>query len=810
MSQIDVLTGQAGLFEEILRLAQSTDRPAIVVRGPSGSGKTWLAQSTARAWSDLGHLAFVARGEDVFARRPLFPLLTAVASETAREQSKTTRTVALAPVTAIPFGGRPLREILTHFFERNDAAVAAKTPHLRQEDREILLRMQKTAGSRRCLLICDNIQSWDQASLEFLALAMSGTLGGVFPFLDRLVVLATLAEVPPTLQPASAILRAHHWRELSLPLCSESAFPLLLAAFGVTRPLPTDVVQHLYAITGGHLELVRRIAEAEKRNEVVWDRADNRPAFLFDLLERRLESLSAVPEDTVSVLRAAAVIGLSFSEHELGCLLDGREKVKVALEPAERLRLLEGGGEVRRFVHGLVRDYYLGRSGGKTQDLHAKFAECLRLLHSGDYARRAEHLRRAGNPSATGEVLVLECLRVLRGGTFAPVDALRDELDAQQISFLSAMHDSQRHFDDGVYDRAIDVLNGIEDLHADSLLAERDILAARAHIKRLSRPDREQAIRILERWSDLKSAEPDVWARTMIYRVVSCVFLGDELQARDLERALYRDLSRRAAYDSTARRTINHLRLKSNMLHSAHVARARLEDAIEFFGGAPTLDPVHQAIGLVNLAANYLVEAEYEHAFAACQRAETLIQGHPTLAFPRVDILLTNLTISAYLSGHLSAVDALDAASSIWRTFGPNNDAPLLAANKGYFLARLGRFDEAVQALEPIYRDLLARKTVDGYYTYFVGNNLCGALFEGARRDESIEVWNTIGAFIPDAIGPSAPYLRARHELQSDVFTNNGDWDKFLSLTSGPRVGPGWAHYGRGFLPCELEFWSDE
>lgn len=814
MPQIDVITGQAALFEQIQHLLLVNDRPAIVVRGPSGSGKTWLAQAVARSWADAGHVAFFARGDDVFARRALFPLLVAVAAETGREQSKAATRVALAPVTVIPFGGRPLREILAHFFERQDATIVAKTPHLRQEDREIFLRMQRSAGENRCLLVCDNVQSWDPTSLEWLTLATSGSLGAVFPFLDRLAVLATRTDESRESPEVDGVFQSHFWHELSLPLCQQPVFPALLSAFGISRPLPDDVVRHLFTVTGSHLELVRRIAETESSGQATWSEMDSRQAFLFELLERRLERLTDVPEDTTSVLRAAAIIGLSFSEHELSCLLAGREKLQVALEPAERLRLLERSGPIRRFVHDLVREYYLGGSETRVQELHGRFSECLRLLHSGDFARRAEHLRRAGDRRSTGNLLILEYLRALRAGAALPVESLRDELDREQLSFLTLMYEAHRSFDAGGYDDVLRVLDSIEELHVDALLAERDILAARAHIKRLGRVDREQANRILQRWTDLRSSEPDVWARTMIYRVVASVFLADEQQAHDSERALYRELSRRATYDFTARRTINHLRLKSNMLHSVHVARERLQQAIEFFGGigeGATLDPVHQAVGLVNLAANYVVEGEYEQAFVACHRAEAVLQSEPAMTFPRPDILLTNMVVSGYLSGNVTAADALDTATSTWRTFGRNNDGPLLAANVGYFLAMLGRHEDVVKQLEPVFRGLVAGQVIDPYYTYFVGNNLSGALFEVGRRDESLETWNAIAPFMAETIGPSAPYLRRRHELQSGVFSGGavGSWDAFLSATS-PQVGPGWSYYGRGFLPCELEFWSDE
>jgi len=582
-------------------------------------------------------------------------MLLAVASETGRAQFKAKTKLALEPVMAIPVGGKALREILFHLFERKDSEVAAKTPYLRQDDREIFMRMQKASTGHRALLICDNVQWWDPASIELLSLSFSPGTRTAFPFLETLAVVALQTEDSQTqeVNPLESLFASTPWQTFDLPLCRATSFGELLRAFGVRSALPPALIDRLFAVTGGHLELVRRIAEADAQpsNVSALHPGESRSDFLFELLEHRLERHASVPEDTASVLRAAAVIGNSFTEHELDCLLQGQEQLARILEPAEKLRILERSGKVRTFVHDLVRKYYLDHARTHREALHERFSECLRLIHCGDYARRAEHLRRSGNRRGAGEVLVLECLRAMRSGTPPILESLRDDLDEDLVSFIAVMFQAQIEFDNGRYDRAIEELAGIESLYADALLAERDILLARCHIKVLSRSDREQARAILSRWERLKDSETEVWGRAMVYLTVACVFLSDAAGAQDAERELYRTLAARVSFDPTARRTVNHVRLKSNMLHSVQVARERLSRAIEFFSGVGEMavyDPVHQCIGLVNLAANHIVEGEFEDAFAICQQANALIQSETSVTFARPDIVVTNLTLAGY------------------------------------------------------------------------------------------------------------------------------------------------------------------
>jgi hypothetical protein len=175
--------------------------------------------------------------------------------------------------------------------------------------------------------------------------------------------------------------------------------------------------------------------------------------------------------------------------------------------------------------------------------------------------------------------------------------------------------------------------------------------------------------------------------------------------------------------------------------------------------------------------------------------------------------LVNNLTLAGYLCGRLSETEALDTARSVWQVSGANNDGPLLLSNVAYYLARQRRHVEAVELLQTFFENLLGRPSVDSYYTYFVGNNLCGSLFMCGRTAESEHLWRTITPFVSDFIGPAAAYLRKRHEMQSQMFLAGNsfrDWDDYIDTAASPQVGPGWKFYGKGFLAAELEYWSDE
>ena len=125
---------------------------------------------------------------------------------------------------------------------------------------------------------------------------------------------------------------------------------------------------------------------------------------------------------------------------------------------------------------------------------------------------------------------------------------------------------AQAKFEAGSYENVIEMLESIENIYADFLLAEKDILKARSHIKLLTHENRKKAKSLLTSWQNELIDEPEIWGRLMMYRVVAEVFLSDEGGAKEVERLLYKTLAKRIYFDATSLRTLNHLRLKANMI----------------------------------------------------------------------------------------------------------------------------------------------------------------------------------------------------------------------------------------------------
>ncbi|MBW3665233.1 MAG: AAA family ATPase, partial [Actinobacteria bacterium] len=144
--------------------------------------------------------------------------------------------------------------------------------------------------------------------------------------------------------------------------------PTVLAALNAAAGNPLFVAELLAAL--------REDGAFEPRDGVVELHTARLPPSLRLTLLRRL---SVLPEDTVELLRLAAVLGTAFAPDALA-VVARRPEVDVVrdLEPARRAGLLDSGDHGLTFHHDLIRDaVYEDLPGAARQVLHGAAAQAL-------------------------------------------------------------------------------------------------------------------------------------------------------------------------------------------------------------------------------------------------------------------------------------------------------------------------------------------------------------------------------------------------------------------------------------------------
>jgi len=831
MREIAALTGQAEIVIEIEHKLGTLRPLRGLIEGPSGGGKSWIFEQLLKRWQGASHKGIVAAGDRAFTDRSYAAWFSGISQAEDRFGSRRLMKETVTDTTdLVPSAGKLVSFLAETLLNSRERHQRSKSLQLTDGEHEILFRLQALAGDKPFLLLADDLQFWDKDSLRLLAVILSSRLDKIYPFLTRTHLLATATR---GWNPAFSDL----WRQVMgyldrnrwhLEYVSEDRLAPILRAFGLEFEFPKQQIDVIYSVAGGHLEMLRQLVDYYACNDVTTRcSGDARIApgltiyqVLNAFVKERLDQMGVEGQKAFDFLLATSVIGRSFTDLEAQCIMGSPPDLHAVLETAEKLKLVKRDKQTIRFYHESLRESFLNATASRAPEFHRAFARCLSFLRPSDYITRAEHLLLGRDDDLAAQLYFVALLRMKR-----ECEPIKDDFSERICSMMKDLGyenpctlivDAYNNFRNENYSSAAHLLERIEVIYPDVLLAERDYLLALCKLKKFNSSDNLKALEMLSRWEHLRDNESDLWSRLQMTRLVACTRTGDFNLARQIERSLGKYYASLRRSDPSADTAINMLRRKSASLYGAEVAAERCRLAVAYFGAGSTNDlprsPVQYYMGLCNLSGNLLVTGEFEASRNMAQLATTFWTKFQDIALPRIEVALNNLVISGYFSGALNANDALQTMAKMEFGSRESPDKYLLVNNYIVLTALVGKLEEAIQIGTPFFESLGPNSSDDGYYRYFLGTNLSSCLHLVGKTNAAIEIWRQLEVpLIPDA---DMPFLLARHTGQEKAFAvvPPGDidgWNHFLSRTDTSSLGRPWAFYGKGFLFSDIQFWSE-
>lgn len=141
-------------------------------------------------------------------------------------------------------------------------------------------------------------------------------------------------------------------------------------------------------------------------------------------------------------------------------------------------------------------------------------------------------------------------------------------------------------------------------------------------------------------------------------------------------------------------------------------------------------------------------------------------------------------------------------------------DYALELSNCGACWALAGNLQRACDVLAPVVRDLEANSEADDYHRYFAGTNLASSLYLSGQTTQAIEIFDSLEESVETANPPHASYFQNRHRILRQAMHDNRsltpeEWDLLPLRVDPVGTGPGWQHYGRGFLLSDIQIWTE-
>jgi DNA-binding SARP family transcriptional activator/tetratricopeptide (TPR) repeat protein len=429
------LVGRAGelaQLRDLWRAAVAGSPGLVLVSGGSGVGKTRLVSEVAAMARVQGALVASTQCFGTSARPALTPVADWLRNPAVQAATATLDPAWRAEVgRLVPSGGHG---------GRRASSRAMADAWQRHRFFEGLARALLAVG-RPLLLVLDNLQWCDHATLEFLTFCL-----GLAPD-ARVLVAATLRDdnLQQDAELADWIVRMRATGLLTeLPLSPlEAAETTHLAQAVSGQPLPEADAQVLYATTGGFplyvIEAVRSTVDLHSSLVPAGD--------LTTVLRKRLAQATAAAREVAGL---AAAVGTNFTLDLLTEASDLDADVVVeAVDELWRRRIMREFGDGYDFTHDLLRETaYAQVSPPKRWLLHRRLAQGLELVHIDDTdavaALLAEQYSRGGRPKRA--LAYYQRAADLAASMFAQAEAIRLHEEALAIvGSLPAGKDRDRH-----------------------------------------------------------------------------------------------------------------------------------------------------------------------------------------------------------------------------------------------------------------------------------------------------------------------------------------------------------------------------
>lgn len=812
------------------RLAERLREPGVRLArltGGAGSGKSYVARRIASSWLEAGERCVVAVGDDKHSWRELFPLLSGL-SRAPRDWAGLASTgsraaVRYADAAAGGAGmGVSVFDMLTGAF-RQEAERALK-PYSADE-RDVLLDLRRLARKHRLLLIADNAHWWDAVSLRLLADIASEPLCEAVPQLGSVTVLlvdTASEQVLAAPEEFETLVTRYAAHTETLSRCSREQFPRVLELFEMGERLPERVLDELFVATDGHLTIAQQIA-AEGGADVAPVAPIFDEEYIAALFSKRFASLGSFSPDVTDVLVRAAVLGLSFTAQDLGCLSDLEQaEVQTLLSQAERINFVKRSNGQVEFGHEVIRSAILSKQeSARVTELHLKRARCLARLRPGDYDARAQALLQGGDRERAREMVALAGVAQIRRGVPLARALHRAETqfpdDQDLVAFLEVIAAGYRAVAGGDFASERPNLRVPLPNETTAMAAERNYLAAIFSLGLQTIAGADDARLVLSAWASKLRSEIELQLRFYVLLQQAQVLSERFDEARATEVLLEQKLSSRAPYDADAAAMIQIQNRRAGGIVEPQAAARQIRASVKFFrrgSGDPLRDSLELFRSLTNLSAIEIRldrnEDAYGHALEAEEIAvEALDVGH------RLDVLASNLVLAGQRSGALSLAEAIERQLLVVNRPAEFEDNFIERCNLASYYLLDGRDEDAEREIARLDRQKDEEEIDETYLVYYssaLGVALAvvlGDVEEAMRRHRQME------KFVKSLRWPSSPYVRRRHRLLGDLIPGLDPklprfaLDMALVLDAGDGAGPAWTYYGRLFPCCELSFWAD-
>ena len=661
-----------------------------------------------------------------------------------------------------------------------------------------LNKLEKIIKNRKTIFICEDIESWDLASLNFLAKIMDKN--------NQIALSHNAVFICTSSKPVSNIRF-----DLTFHLSKIKKSDMLIVTQELTtKVVKSDMINKLFRLSQGNIGIINKAMKYLDKTVVSKDFNT-----IYEIITDNLEKQSPLNFSEIhSILDHSSLIGISSQKMLLSKYTglsdaDFNESIKTLVSN----EILKDNILSVKYQDSLVWQAFFDSNKDKLH-FHLQLAETLKSIMPSNLEKIAEEFLLSSNEYEAAVFYALDYFDFLRKhhqikSPTRQVNLLWKKLNL--VDFVTKTTERYLRYFEDKYE-----LEYFEVPYMDSRLR---LELTYINVLNMTNDFSQsmyynQAYQQLSQWTfdnDFKVAFPYLWLKSAILSLelsYELDFDSHKTIVKRIEQVMNMYMQHDIGFMNEHYRFIS----RSNIIYSVDTAYYHTVLAQEYFYKKylKYMNVIDYYVSLVNVSANALVMGDFEHAIEYASKGLLLVEENSNINFSSVYALLNNMYISKvlFMQNHEMRY-LIDIFESLIDNAHGDIASLLLNNNLAIILIYNGEFLEALDILEDLHKKIQF-DDVDDYYVYLIESNYYIARWAIKNEPFAFESYIEIKKLIP--LKNDYQYFKSRTEFIINKINNDykidfsvTKWNDFDTY----KVGKAWNFWGKWLIFTDIQLWTD-
>jgi hypothetical protein len=808
MRKIEVITGQDILKQTIISNINNKQY-IFLIEGELGVGKRYLCELVL---NELGKSHFdlfpLILKDDSQYNIEYVPFFNAINEYDA---SITNKLLSLLEDSSkdMPLFGNSMSALIKFATDNRDKINIKLT----EQEKTIIKIYDYLLKNKTGLFICHNINEWDEASQNLLFQLLNSKI--TCKFLEKSIFLITTNKTNTSTNKIKIHYKTFHFNKIKKDDIKD-----IVENLSSKVKLDDEKLEILYEITGGNLLLLKEVCKFLENSSFEFF-----PKYrqIFDLIVNRIGFVSANPDDLVDFIKRASLLGRSSSKTLLKAFSEkATDSFLLSIKETQELELMVEDFDSLSFINSAIHMMFLNNIGENERKYHLLLEKCIKLLSPSEYYMRSIHLLKSGEEKKAIVLYIISLIKSYREiGRKSETNSLFVEIAVKydMNCILEKILEAYELYFNNKYKEAFNKLININNITEKELNFEIDYLKALIITNHYSSIIKfKEGLQYLEKWvynQSFYKDESEMWLRAAVLMVDYLYELEKADEMRRLLIRIHHLFDDKIATDKFIEKKYYSFCSKANVYFSIETSYDYTKKAVLFFEqhkeNLYNLSKFY--IALVNHSANALVMGYIEEAYDNINFAFNIVSAFNNIAFPKLEILVNNLSLIQYISNRISVNEAIQALSNFENVMCNYADELLINNNLVALYALGGNYSKACEISNSLYKKVEEDCEIDPYYKYFIFNNYGIIKYILKEHDIAFNIFQEMKTLVP--LGNDASYFSKRTQVLYDFLINgefdisDENWNNSLLTKHKKYVGDAWEFWAKIMIFSELQTWSD-